>query len=325
MLPAFLLERTTMRILITGCLGFIGSHFVKYTLENKPDHVITGFSRLSSQKNLLRIEDVAHDPRFSLVFGDLTGDISGLLEHVDIVVNFAAKTFVDHSIKDPQPFVYSNILGTYNLLEQARKYQPKLFIQISTDEVYGAIMEGAYQEDSRLNPTNPYSSTKAAADMLVVSYGNTYKLPWIITRTENNYGSFQHQQKVFPAFVKKAMAGDPLPVYGDGKHRRMWLRVEDHCSAIWHLIEKEAWGIYHIAGEQELENLDLAKRILKILGKPEDQIKFIDDFNIRPGHDRRYALDVSKLKALGWAPRYGLDEGIEETVRWYANNEWWLQ
>lgn len=312
-----------MKILVTGCFGFIGSTFVKHVLAVDPSVQLRCFGRISGTRGMERLPR-DYEERIELVFGDLTGDISGLLEGVDIVVNFAAKTFVDHSIKDPQPFIQSNILGTYNLLEQARKYQPKLYIQISTDEVYGAIMEGAYKEDARLNPTNPYSSTKAAADMLVVSYGNTYGLPYIITRTENNYGFYQHPQKVFPAFVKKAMAGEPLPVYGDGKHRRMWLRVEDHCSAVWHLIQKEARGIYHIAGEQELENLELAKLILKYLGKPEDQIKFIDDYNIRPGHDRRYALDVSKLKALGWSPKYDLESGIKEVVEWYRDHPEWL-
>lgn len=320
-----------MKILVTGACGFIASHFIKHTKMNHPDVAIRAVSRFSGASAMARLEDVRG---IDLQFADISEDNCGLLEGVDVVVNFAAKTFVDHSIKDPGPFIKSNILGTYNLLEQARKYKPALFVQISTDEVYGAIAEGAYKEDARLNPTNPYSSTKAAADMLVVSYGNTYKLPYIITRTENNYGFYQHPQKVFPAFVKKALAGEPLPVYGDGKHRRMWLRVEDHCSAVWHLIEKffapdqgqlPPQGIYHVAGEQELENLELAKRILEILGRPTDQIKFIDDYNIRPGHDRRYALDVSKLKSLGWAPKYNLEDGIEEVVLWYKKNDWWLK
>ena len=314
-----------MKILVTGCLGFIGSHFVKYTLKHFPGVKVTGFSRFSSSKHLLRIDDIAHDGRFNLCFGDLAGDISGLLEGVDVVVNFAAKTFVDHSIKDPEPFIHSNILGTYNLLEQCRRYPPKLYVQISTDEVYGSIEVGAHNELSPLNPTNPYSSSKAAADMLVMSYGSTYGLPYIITRTENNYGPFQHPQKVMPAFVKKALNGEPLPIYGDGKHKRMWLRVEDHCSAVWHLINKDLRGIYHIAGEQELDNTALARKILIVLGKPESLLTFIDDSKIRPGHDRRYALDVSKLRATGWTPQWSLNEGLADAILWYKENQRWLE
>lgn len=311
-----------MKICIVGIFGFIGRHFLQHTNQYHRDVSVRGVGRLSNTRCLGGPED--------MFYRDIALDCSGLLEGIDVVVNFAAKTFVDHSIKDPLPFIQSNIIGTYNLLEQARKYKPSLFVQISTDEVYGSIAEGAYKEDARLNPTNPYAATKAAADMLVVSYGNTYGLPYIITRTENNYGHYQHPQKVFPTFVKKALAGEKLPVYGDGKHRRMWLRVEDHCAAIWHLIRKAEGGmlkaeVYHVAGEQELENLELAKRILKILGKPEDQIEFIPDHDIRPGHDRRYALDVTKLKATGWKPKWTLDEGIEDAVKWYAENSWWLK
>lgn len=317
-----------MKLLCTGIFGFIGSHFVRH-LKDK-DVQAVGVGRYTNMKHAARAMDTYS--AIDIHYRDIAQDCSGLLEGIDVVVNFAAKTFVDHSIKDPAPFIQSNIIGTYNLLEQARKYKPSLFVQVSTDEVYGSIAEGAYKEDARLNPTNPYAATKAAADMLVVSYGNTYGLPYIITRTENNYGHYQHPQKVFPTFVKKALAGEKLPVYGDGKHRRMWLRVEDHCAAIWHLIEHCMFGgyslvdsIYHVAGEQELENLELAKRILKILGKPEDQIEFIPDHDIRPGHDRRYALDVSKLKATGWKPKWTLDEGIEDAVKWYRDNQWWLK
>ncbi len=314
-----------MKILVTGALGFIGSTFIKWTLAKHPEISIVGHGRMSSQKALTRLDPVNGHERLQLVFGDLEKDCSDLLDGIDVVVNFAAKTFVDHSIKDPDPFIKSNIIGTYKLLEQARKYPIKKFVQVSTDEVYGSIAEGAYREDDRLNPTNPYAAAKAAADMLVISYGNTFGLPYIITRTENNYGVFQHPQKAFPTFVKKALKGEKLPIYGDGRHRRMWLRVEDHCTAILHLIAQDAHGIFHVAGEHELETLELAQRILKCLGLPDDQIEFIPDHNIRPGHDRRYALDVSKLKATGWAPSFDLDTGIPPVVEWYKDNPWWLE
>lgn len=311
-----------MKILVTGVTGFIGSHFGRLALAG--GHEVVGLARHSDTRNVLRIEDYRTQPRFRLVYGDLTGDISGLLEGADAVVNFAARTFVDHSILDPEPFILSNIVGTYKLLEQARKYKPKLYLQVSTDEVYGAILEGAYKEDARLNPTNPYSSTKAAADMLCLSYWNTYHLPLIITRTENNYGPWQHPQKAMPVFVRNALQNKPLPVYGDGKHRRMWLHVEDHCGAILHLLEKGRPGeIYHVAGEEELENIELARRILDILGKPHSLIALVPDYNIRPGHDRRYALDVAKLRQTGWKPTHTLQDGLEETVMWYKNHPEW--
>ena len=197
-------------------------------------------------------------------------------------------------------------------------------MQVSTDEVYGEMLEGGYKEDARLNPTNPYSSTKAAADMLCLSYWNTYKLPLIITRTENNYGPWQHPQKALPVFVHKALHDEKLPVYGDGKHRRMWLHVEDHCQAILHLLNNGKPGeIYHIAGEEELENVELARRILDILGKPHSLIEFVSDYNIRPGHDRRYALNVEKLRATGWKPVHKLEDGLEKTVRWYKEHPEW--
>lgn len=332
-------------ILVTGCLGFIGSHFVKYILDNTDFNVI-GFSRNTDQMNLQRL-DRAHkvgaddhlyrldchpqySGRFKLVFGDLSdnNNVSGLAEDVDYIVNFAAKTFVDHSIKDAQPFIQSNIIGTYNLLEEARrnKHTLKRYIQVSTDEVYGSILEGACREDGRLNPSNPYAACKAAADMLTISYFNTYSVPIIITRTENNYGEYQHPQKALPKFVKYCLTGKKLPVYGDGEHKRMWLYVGDHCSAIHHLLTEGTQGeIYHVGGGEELTNNQLAKRILNILGKNENMIEYINDFNIRPGHDIRYALNTQKLKAIGWEPKYKLDDTFNNVVKWYANNQWWLK
>lgn len=336
------------KILATGCLGFIGSHFVKYILKNT-DWDIIGFNRDTDQRNKARLFDEVNidsgrfgNSRFKLIIGDLANNdnVSGLAEEVDYIAHFGAKTFVDHSIRDIGPFISSNIVGTYNIMEEARRCfksngQLKRFIQVSTDEVYGSILNGAYKEDARLNPTNPYSATKAAGDMLALAYWNTYKLPVIITRTENNFGEFQHPQKVFPKFVKYALEGKKLPVYGDGKHIRQWIYVEDHCSAIYHLLISDLaknGDIYHVAGNQELMNIELVKKILGVLGKEDKKyndtykwVEYIEDFNIRPGHDRRYALNSNKIQEIGWKPKYSLDEGIEKTVNWYKDNQWWLK
>ena len=315
-----------MKLLVTGAFGFIGSQFVKMLIEDYPEVEIRAFVRNSDQRKSMRLHPYHNHHRLRLVFGDLTdiNSVSGICEHIDVVVNFAAKTFVDHSIKDASAFVQSNVIGTYNLLEEARKNRVKKYVQISTDEVYGSILKGAYTEDAPLNPQNPYAASKAAADMLTISYGNTYGLKYIITRTENNYGKFQHPQKAMPVFVKHALNDLKIPVYGDGGHMRQWIRVEDHCLAIMHLISLEKEGIYHVAGEQELKNIELAERILQILGKPKSLIDFVPDFDIRPGHDRRYALDVTKLKASGWRPKWNLKDGLEDAVKWYKENDWWL-
>ena len=317
-----------MRILVTGFTGFIGSHFCRYVLGREQDVQVVGFSRNSDQANRRRLSMCDfHGNRLRSVWGDLTdhGAVSGLCEGIDVVVHFAAKTFVDASIKDGFPFIMSNVVGTFNLLEDAKRYGVKKYVQISTDEVYGQCLEGAYDERATINPRNVYAATKAAGDALAISYFHTFGLPVIITRTENNFGSFQNRQKAIPTFVRAAMIGEPLPVYGDGGHVRCWLHVLQHCAAIWHLVTAGSIGeIYHVAGEQELTNLDLAVRILLHLGKPADQIKFIPDRNIRPGHDRRYALDCAKLRATGFEVRQDLDARLRETVEWYRDNLDWL-
>ena len=327
-----------MKILVTGSSGFIGSAFIRRTLETT-DHSIRAFTHHTSEKNLLRL---TLDPRVArkgeggrveLIYGDLS-DTLGLCEGVDTVVHFAAKTFVDQSILDPRPFLESNVIGTFNLLEDARRYDVKKFIQVGTDEVYGSILEGAYKEDAPLNPTIPYPASKAAGDTLAISYAHTYGVNTVITRTENNYGPWQHPQKVFPTFVRKLLEGQKLPLYGDGKHVRQWLWVDDHVDALLHLLRTPTTpgSIYHIAGAQELENLELARRIIIVSykklgweGKGDSLIEFIPDEKTRPGHDRRYALDSSKLQATGWAPKVSLDTGIEKAVQWYLDNPWWLR
>jgi dTDP-glucose 4,6-dehydratase len=260
----------------------------------------------------------------------LLEDISGVCEGVDWVVNFAAKTFVDHSIRDPEPFVQSNVVGTIRLLEEARRQKVKRFIQVSTDEVYGSILKGAYGEAAPINPSNVYAASKAGADALAIAYARTFGLHTIITRTENNYSTHQHPQKVIPAFVKALLAGKPVPVYGDGLHVRQWLHVSDHCSAIRMLLETDQappGSVWHVAGNQELTNIDLARRIIAAFpldGPVEDFIQYVPDHDIRPGHDRRYALSTEKITALGWKPVVPLEKGIPETVAWYRNNPDWL-
>jgi dTDP-glucose 4,6-dehydratase len=315
-----------MKYVITGALGFIGSTFVRYLLENDSNSSIICIARKPDQRKTLRLEGAEQGKRCRILYRDLyKDDIYDVFDNVDAVYHLAAKTFVDHSIRDPQPFIQDNIGATFKILEALRKHDTvHRFFYISTDEVFGSIESGSYTEDSPLNPTNPYAATKAAAEMLTLSYHNTYGLPIIITRTENVYGAYQEVVKVFPVFTRKALNNEPLPVYGDGKHIRQWLYVEDKCRALHHLLEHgEVGEKYNIAGNRELMNIELAYKILDVLGKPHDMVKYIPDFNIRPGHDRRYALDSSKIRGTGWEPRWSLDEGIRATVEWYRDNQWW--
>lgn len=318
-----------MRVLVTGVYGFIGAYFTRWLLDHNRYVTVVGFSRNSDQMNPTRLGSHLYSSRLKLVHGDLCDAkaISGLCEGIDVVINFAAKTFVDHSLKDRTPFIQSNIIGADNLMEDATRYKVDCFVQVSTDEVYGQILEGAYKEDAPLNPRNPYSWSKACADLNAIQRHRTYGFPVIITRTENNFGPYQHRQKALPTFVRCAQNGEQIPVYGDGLHVRCWLHVEEHCRAIWHLVTEckriTLGEIFHVAGEQELTNLALTKLVLRTLKKPEDQIRFVPDHNIRPGHDRRYALDCSKIKATGFTINQNLEERLSETIRWYAENSLW--
>lgn len=316
-----------MKILVTGCFGFIGSYLVKYILDNYPDMKVVGVGRHTNPKNMRRLDGYLDNPKLQILYRDFAKEnMTDAFDKVDVCYHLGARTFVDYSIRDPEPFLADNIIGTFNVLEAARRcHTLKKYFQISTDEVYGPCLDKPFKEDAPIKPSNPYASTKADADSLAYSYFVSYGLPVITTRTENNYGPFQGIEKVMPVFIGKALRNESLPIYGDGKHRRRWLHVEDHCSALLHLLDVgEPGEIYHIAGEQEIENLELAKRILAILNKPKSLISFIPDHDIRPGHDRRYALDVSKLKATGWKPKYNIDTGFKEVVQWYVDNQWWL-
>ena len=330
-----------MRVLVTGHLGFIGSHMVKFLLK-ETDHDVIGFGRNSDTGNARRLYGNCSDSldytRLRTVWGDLTDAqaISGLCEGIDVVLNFAAKTFVDHSLKDRQPFIESNIIGADNLMEDSKRYGVKRFVQVSTDEVYGQILTGAYKEDATLQPRNPYSWSKACADLCAIQRHRTSGFPCIITRTENNFGSFQHRQKALPTFVRSALGDIPIPVYGDGQHIRCWLYVGEHCRAIWHLVERSlqtapTWPdpivgeVFHIAGEEELTNLQLADLVHDALGIKNGKVRFVPDHDIRPGHDRRYALDCSKLRATGFEIKQNVRAKLAETVRWYRDNPEWTR
>ncbi len=305
-------------ILVTGALGFIGSAYIRA----HGGKGLVALARRTNERNAERLEalDV---PTYTL---DLArDDLSDVMNEVETVVHLAAKTFVDRSITDPMPFFESNVLATFRLLEAMRRSRTvRKLLYFTTDEEYGAILKGAYKEDARINPSNPYAATKAAGTALALSYVNTYGLDIVISRCENVYGPYQGPEKVLPTFTRKALADEPLPVYGDGHHRRQWIHVHDVCRAIDHLLSVGEGGeIYHIAGHQELENLELAEMVLRVLEKPLDRIQMIPDHNLRPGHDRRYALDTTKIRASGWAPAIPVEEGMAQVVRWYANNRWW--
>jgi len=323
-----------MNILVTGASGFIGAAFVRHLLQEHGTEFnkLVCFIRNTNPKNLKRLYDwpVFHQlegaGKVAMIYGDLLHDISGLCENIHTVVHFAAKTFVDHSIKDPEIFVKTNVVGTFKLLEDARRYGVQKFIQAGTDEVYGSIEEGEFTEDSPLRPGNPYSASKAGADALAISYANTYGLNTLITRTENNYGFYQHPQKALPAWITRAIRGENIPIYGDGSHVRQWLWVEDNVSAIWGLVKAHTvpGDVYNISGGQEMTNLAMARRILKLTNRSEDLIVHLDENKTRPGQDRRYALNGDKLAAkTGYRPKVSLDDGLKRLVWWHMDNKWW--
>jgi dTDP-glucose 4,6-dehydratase len=313
-----------VRIVVTGGAGFIGSNFVRYLLERYADDEVVNLDKLTYAGNLANLRDVDDDPRHAFVRGDIcdAAAVRGALEGADAVVNFAAETHVDRSISDPQDFIRTDVLGTHTLLEAVRELGIGRYVQISTDEVYGSIDRGSFTEESPLRPSSPYSASKAGADMVVLSYVTTYGTPALITRSSNNYGPQQYPEKIVPLFVTNAIDGLPLPVYGDGLNVRDWLYVEDNCAGIDLVLRRgEPGQVYNIGGGYEVPNVELTHEILRLLGRDESLIRWVDD---RPGHDRRYSIDCSKLKALGWMPRAAFDEGLARTVEWYrAHEDWW--
>jgi dTDP-glucose 4,6-dehydratase len=318
-----------MKLLITGGAGFIGSNFVRYILNKYPDYQVVNFDLLTYAGNLENLKDVEKNPNYKFVKGDIADKelANNLVKDVDIIVNFAAESHVDRSILDSAAFIHTNVVGTHNLLEAAKNNGGKRFHHVSTDEVYGHLgpNDPPFNEKTPYAPRSPYSASKAAADHLVNAYFSTYNLPVTISNCSNNYGPFQFPEKLHGLFITNLIEGKKVPVYGDGMQVRDWLYVEDHCEAIDTIIHKGKIGeTYCVGGNCEKPNIEITKKMLELLGKGEEMIEYVKD---RPGHDRRYAIDFSKIKSeLGWEPKTNFDEGMKKTVEWYKKNEdWWRE
>ena len=320
-----------MKILVTGGAGFIGGNYALTMVKKHPEDEYVVLDALTYAGNLETLKDVAGEPNFRFVKGDIRDreliDRLFAEEQFDVVINFAAETHVDRSVEDPGIFVETNIIGVQNLMDACRKYNVRRFHQVSTDEVYGDLPldrpDLLFREDTPIHASSPYSASKAGADLLVLAYHRTFGLPVTISRCSNNYGPYHFPEKLIPLMISRALADESLPVYGNGANVRDWLYVTDHCSAIDLIIRKGRVGeVYNIGGHNEKSNLEVVKTILKALDKPESLIHFVKD---RPGHDLRYAMDPTKIETeLGWKPEYTFDTGIQKTIEWYLNNrEWW--
>jgi len=313
-----------VRLVVTGGAGFIGSNFVRFMLRRYDDLEVVNVDKLTYAGNLENLRDVENDARYTFVKGDIcdAAVVRDALTGADAVVNFAAETHVDRSISGPQDFIRTDVLGTHTLLEAVRELGVKRYLQISTDEVYGSTETGSFNEDSVLDPSSPYSASKAGADLLVLAYHRTFGAPVLLTRSSNNYGPWQYPEKIIPLFITNAIDDQPLPVYGDGLNVRDWLYVDDNCAAVDVVLREGRDGeVYNIGGGNEVKNLALTRQILKLLGKGPDLIRFVVD---RPGHDRRYSVDCGKVQALGWRPTTTFGAGLERTVAWYHDNPgWW--
>lgn len=316
-------------VLVTGGAGFIGSNYIRYMLRERPDYKIVNLDKLTYAGNLENLTEIENNPNYVFVRADIC-DINQLDEifntqKIDTVVNFAAESHVDRSILGARVFVEANVLGTQALLDVAKKYGVERFLQVSTDEVYGSLGEtGYFTEETPLQANSPYSASKAGADLLVRAYYETFKMPCVTTRCSNNYGPYQFPEKLIPLMIANALNDKQLPVYGDGLNVRDWLYVEDHCRAIDVVLHQGKVGdVYNIGGHNEKKNIEIVKLILKKLQKPESLITFVKD---RPGHDRRYAIDASKIqRELGWTPQETFETGIEKTIDWYLENQNWWQ
>jgi len=315
-----------MRLLVTGGLGFIGNNFVRHMLSEDLEVNIVNVDKIGLGANPESLRDVEKSGNYQLIKGDISDSklMEVAVKEVDAIVNFAAETHVDRSIADPSSFIRSNVLGTFTLLEAIRKFNEEVkYVQISTDEIYGDIPEGSSGELDRLNPSNPYSATKASADMLCLAYNRTYGLGVSITRCTNNFGPYQFPEKLIPKTIIRAISNLQIPVYGTGTNVRDWIYVLDHCEAVSLVLREGKPGeIYNISSGNEFPNIRTVKKILEILDRPEDLVTFVED---RPGHDVRYSLDSSKIRSeLGWKPKHTFTSALEETVNWYVENaSWW--
>jgi len=311
-------------ILVTGGAGFIGSNFVRYMVNRYPQYKIIVLDALTYAGNRENLQDLEGNTNYEFHHGNICDKdiVDQLVRNCQVIINFAAETHVDRSILEAGTFIQTDVVGTFTLLEAAKKHKIARYIQISTDEVYGSIEHGSFSEDSPLQPNSPYSASKASGDLLVRAYHRTYGLPTLITRSSNNFGPYQYPEKLIPLFITNALENQPLPLYGDGKNVRDWLYVLDNCEAIDVVLHKGADGeVYNIGGGNEMQNIQITEMILKLLEKPKSLIKPVAD---RLGHDRRYSVDISKIKKLGWKPRHNFQQALEETVRWYRENEsWW--
>lgn len=312
-----------MKLLVTGGLGFIGSNFVHYMLARYDDIKITNLDKLSIGSNPANLKDIETNKRYKFVKGDITNKkvVNDLISKADIAVNIAAETHVDRSIAEPWAFIHSNTIGAVTIFEVAKKHEKRI-LHVSTDEIYGDILKGSFREDDKLKPSSPYSASKAAADLFAQAYHRTYNLDIVIARCTNNYGPHQFPEKLIPKTIIRASLNLPIPVYGKGTNIRDWIFVQDFCEALDILLKKGKPGeLYNISADNELQNIDVVKTILKLMNKRENLINFVED---RPGHDIRYSLNSSKIRnELGWTPKYSFKEALKQTVDWYVHNEWW--